>query len=69
MSHAFIDEDVFVPARRACLSDPPNLQWALLDLKNEGPEKLDEIAVYYSIDPQFLRGRHLREIAHARVHA
>ena len=60
MSHAFIEEDTFVPGRRAVYGEPPNLQWALMDLDVEGAAKLEEIANEYSIDPQYLLGRWTR---------
>jgi len=63
MSHAFIDEDAFVPAVRATRTqhpEPPSIQWALMDLKSEGIEHLKEIASDYDIDPQFLLGRWMR---------
>lgn len=60
MSHAFIEEDVFVPAIRAKYSEPANLQWALIDLKHEGVENLDSIAADYGLDRNFLLGRFMR---------
>lgn len=60
MAHAFIDEDTFVPARRAVHAEHPNLQWALIDLENEGLDALDEIAAEYGLNPSYLIGRWAR---------
>jgi hypothetical protein len=62
MAHAFIEEDYFVTGRRAILADPPNLQWALMDLKSEGVENLNSIAEFYGLDASFLMGRYVRSI-------
>lgn len=63
MSHAFIDEDAFVPAaalRRTVHAEPQSITYALADIRTEGLEHIEEIARDYDLDPQFLLGRWMR---------